>query len=380
MPLPLSTVRYLRTRVKERGQGYVFTKEKYIRPFLPKLRRMFQIFDDDGSGEIDLLELEAALYDYNEIPKKEIVRLLSVFRELDGVKDDGQISFDEFVSVMKTSKSFADPRSFYFLNDEQGTEDQEINEKFAAFANLYERKKNQRKVDVDTRDFKSYKNFHLLFSGTYNLPSANLLAGENTDLPNIEDDDEIEEKVRREKRNQRRRRRRKKRRQRETEMIDIFDDIDPQTNFRGGQVYRKQTSFAKHDITLKSKANKLAGVLLRENSMKLPMIPKQFVSPLQKNKKTSMLKGSKSIYHPSYVSSAASSMYSDSLNGSYASGPGSRQFSRHSTKYNNTSTRGSNKMMMKFKMNASTNLHRRTRAVIGRKIDLPKPPFPISTW
>ena len=156
-------------------------------------------------------------------------------------------------------------------------------------------------------------------------------------------------------------------------MIDIFDDIDPQTNFRGGQVYRKQTSFAKHDITLKSKANKLAGVLLRENSMKLPMIPKQFVSPLQKNKKTSMLKGSKSIYHPSYVSSAASSMYSDSLNGSYASGPGSRQFSRHSTKYNNTSTRGSNKMMMKFKMNASTNLHRRTRAVIGRKIDLPKP-------
>ena len=91
MPLPLSTVRYLRTRVKERGQGYVFTKEKYIRPFLPKLRRMFQIFDDDGSGEIDLLELEAALYDYNEIPKKEIVRLLSVFRELDGVKDDGQI-------------------------------------------------------------------------------------------------------------------------------------------------------------------------------------------------------------------------------------------------------------------------------------------------
>ena len=105
MPLPLSTVRYLRTRVKERGQGYVFTKEKYILPFLPKLRRMFQIFDDDGSGEIDLLELEAALYDYNEIPKKEIVRLLSVFRELDGVKDDGQISFDEFVSVMKTSKS-----------------------------------------------------------------------------------------------------------------------------------------------------------------------------------------------------------------------------------------------------------------------------------
>ena len=376
MPLPLSTVKFLRTRVKERGQGYVFTKEKYIKPFLPKLKRMFEIFDEDGSGEIDLLELEAALYDYNEMPKKEITCLLSVFRELDGVKDDGQISFDEFVSVMKTSKSFADPRSFYFLTDEQGSEDQEINEKFAAFANLYERKKNQRKVDVDARDHKSYKNFHLLFSGTYNLPSANLLAGEANLNSKDKTDNATNEK------NEKRQTEKRKRKRGGGRFTNSHGEIGnnqraPQTTLNGGKIYRG-TSIAKHDIGLKSKAKNIAGNLLRENSMKLPMIPKQFVSPLQKSKRKRVIKTRNSKYQSSYVSSAASSMYSESLNGLYMSGPGSRQFSRGS-KYN-TSTRGSNKIMMKFKTNASTNLHRRTRAVIGRKVYLPKPIFPISTW
>jgi len=376
MPLPLSTVKFLRTRVKERGQGYVFTKEKYIKPFLPKLKRMFEIFDEDGSGEIDLLELEAALYDYNEMPKKEITRLLSVFRELDGVKDDGQISFDEFVSVMKTSKSFADPRSFYFLTDEQGSEDQEINEKFAAFANLYERKKNQRKVDVDARDHKSYKNFHLLFSGTYNLPSANLLAGEANLNSKDKTDNATNEK------NEKRQTEKRKRKRGRGRFTNPHGEIGnnqraPQTTLNGGKIYRG-TSIAKHDIGLKSKAKNIAGNLLRENSMKLPMIPKQFVSPLQKSKRKRVIKTRNSKCQSSYVSSAASSMYSESLNGLYMSGPGSRQFSRGS-KYN-TSTRGSNKIMMKFKTSASTNLHRRTRAVIGRKVYLPKPIFPISTW
>ena len=54
MAMPLSTVKYLRSRVKDRGQGYVLIKEKYIKPYLPKLRsNKFEIFDEAGSGEID---------------------------------------------------------------------------------------------------------------------------------------------------------------------------------------------------------------------------------------------------------------------------------------------------------------------------------------
>ena len=368
MALPLSTVKYLRSRVKDRGQGYVFTKEKYIKPYLPKLKRMFEIFDEDGSGEIDLLELEAALYDYKGIPQKEIVRLLSVFKELDGVKDDGQISFDEFVSVMKTSKSFADPRSFYFLTDEQGSEDQEINEKFAAFANLYERAKNQRKVDIEDRDFKSYKAFHLLFSGTYNLPTANLLAGES-------------ETQNREENEGRKIMRRRSRRVRmnESGANDVEKGFKPlsKTQFSGG-IYK--TRFAKQDVFLKSKANHIAGSIIRQSNTKLPVIPQKFISPLKKLKKMPRQKFSSKKAN-SYLSSAASSIYSESsYGGSFAaSGPGSRQFSRGLSSKYYASTRGSNRTI-NFKMNSSTNLHRRTKAVIGKKIEYFKPPFPISTW
>ena len=141
LELPFETVKYLRTRVKEKGTGYVFTKPKYVDQFLPQLRRMFNIFDNDQSGEIDLQELRAALIDYKKIERSEIDKLLQLFQELDGVQDDGLISFDEFVSVMKTSSSFADPRSFYFLQDEHGADD-EATERFSEFSNLYEREQN----------------------------------------------------------------------------------------------------------------------------------------------------------------------------------------------------------------------------------------------
>ena len=101
--------------MKDRGLGYVFTKSKYVDHHKPQLKRMFNIFDNDESGEIDLKELEAALHDYKDVtgkglPKLEIRKLLELFNELDGVQDDGMIDFEEFVSVMKTSSSFADPR------------------------------------------------------------------------------------------------------------------------------------------------------------------------------------------------------------------------------------------------------------------------------
>ena len=329
---------------------------------------MFEIFDEDGSGEIDLLELEAALYDYKGIPQKEIVRLLSVFKELDGVKDDGQISFDEFVSVMKTSKSFADPRSFYFLTDEQGSEDQEINEKFAAFANLYEREKNKRKVDIEDRDFKSYKAFHLLFSGTYNLPTANLLAGES------------ETQNHQEYQNRKPRRRNNRRlRVKESNVSHVEKEFKPFNKTQvSGKIYKK--TFAKQDVFLKSKANHIAGAIIRQSNTKLPVIPQKFISPLKKMKKIPGQKFSKKKAG-NYLTSAASSMCSESsYGGSFAaSGPGSRQFSRGQSSKYYASTRGSNRTM-NFKMNSSTNLHRRTKAVIGKKIEYFKPPFPISTW
>ena len=75
LELPFETVKYLRTRVKEKGTGYVFTKPKYVDQFLPQLRRMFNIFDNDQSGEIDLQELRAALIDYKKIERSEIDKL-----------------------------------------------------------------------------------------------------------------------------------------------------------------------------------------------------------------------------------------------------------------------------------------------------------------
>lgn len=260
------------------------------------------------------------------------------------------------------------------------SEDQEINEKFAAFANLYERKKNQRKIDIAARDFKSYKAFHLLFSGTYNLPSANLHASEASRDPNLslvhEEDSGNQEEAIPERETKRKLRRRK--------LLKSFDNINgsnhPHNTLRGN-VYRKNSSYAIHDIKLKALANNVAGSLLRKNSTKLPVIPKNFVSPLKRHKKSSFTTTkSKALLYPSLVSSAASSMRSEKTNESFISPPVSRSFStRGSSKYH-ISTRGSNKMRMKYKMSASTNLHRRTRAVIGRRIRLPEPPFPISTW
>lgn len=62
------------------------------------LRRAFMFFDKDGSGYIELDELEQVLY---ESGQADIDVLNEIMKEVDTDKD-GQISFDEFVAMMKT--------------------------------------------------------------------------------------------------------------------------------------------------------------------------------------------------------------------------------------------------------------------------------------
>lgn len=62
-------------------------------------RRAFTCFDKDGSGYIELHELRDALAD--ESGKTDVDVLNEIMREVDTDKD-GQISYDEFVAMMKT--------------------------------------------------------------------------------------------------------------------------------------------------------------------------------------------------------------------------------------------------------------------------------------
>ncbi|KAL0355920.1 UNVERIFIED_CONTAM: Calcium-dependent protein kinase [Sesamum radiatum] len=62
-------------------------------------RRAFMFFDKDGSGYIELDELREALAD--ESGETDVDVLNDIMREVDTDKD-GQISYDEFVAMMKT--------------------------------------------------------------------------------------------------------------------------------------------------------------------------------------------------------------------------------------------------------------------------------------
>nr|GMC60431.1 calcium-dependent protein kinase 10-like [Ipomoea batatas] len=63
------------------------------------IRRAFMFFDKDGSGYIDIDELREALAD--ESGDCDINVVNEIMREVDTDKD-GQISFEEFVAMMKT--------------------------------------------------------------------------------------------------------------------------------------------------------------------------------------------------------------------------------------------------------------------------------------
>ncbi|KAE9453771.1 hypothetical protein C3L33_14305, partial [Rhododendron williamsianum] len=61
-------------------------------------RRAFMYFDKDGSGYIELDELQEALADESGVSDADVVN--EIMREVDADKD-GQISYDEFVAMMK---------------------------------------------------------------------------------------------------------------------------------------------------------------------------------------------------------------------------------------------------------------------------------------
>ncbi|KAI8528958.1 hypothetical protein RHMOL_Rhmol12G0188700 [Rhododendron molle] len=61
-------------------------------------RRAFMYFDKDGSGYIELDELQEALADESGVTDADVVN--EIMREVDADKD-GQISYDEFVAMMK---------------------------------------------------------------------------------------------------------------------------------------------------------------------------------------------------------------------------------------------------------------------------------------
>jgi hypothetical protein len=385
LELPFETVKYLRTRVKEKGTGYVFTKPKYVDQFLPQLRRMFNIFDNDQSGEIDLQELRAALIDYKKIERSEIDKLLQLFQELDGVQDDGLISFDEFVSVMKTSSSFADPRSFYFLQDEHGADD-EATERFSEFSNLYEREQNNRKIEQG-RSYSDYKHFHTLFNGTYNLPksypvsptNAHGLSSSNS-LPSMFHVDADENRERRPQK-QRKRRNRKSRtflNANPGEAEDMVSPLRPALNKSRSFAGMRSSHGAKLDVSIKAKARQQAGKLIG-STLQLPKISEKYISPIKK--KTQTLE----TLHTRGKSRATSIWDSPTITrGSSVFSPlQSRQ--RSSQPFSRASVRSMNveigEMGRGIFGKTSLGFNKRTQAVVGLRMSLPPPKFPlVSTW
>ena len=361
--------------MKDRGLGYVFTKSKYVDHHKPQLKRMFNIFDNDESGEIDLKELEAALHDYKDVtgkglPKLEIRKLLELFNELDGVQDDGMIDFEEFVSVMKTSSSFADPRSFYFLNDEHCA-DNEATEKFAAFSNLYERMQNQREISTGL-DIHAFKKFHQLFAGTYNLPTS--VSTDRSGRASLGAVDVVtKEKIAGIKRTRKRKRRTLLRGEGEEEPTSLvergsnFSPIKPLPGMRNA-------TEAKWSVGIRANAFQEAGQLIGLKNEQLPRIAQKYKSPMKSRPQcaipcTPISKALKTAF------SATSGSLQSSRKGSARSSVQTQVYSRQ------RSTRGLTPFSGVPKVEITKSLHRRTQAVIGMPMNLPEPKFPlVTTW
>lgn len=58
----------------------------------------FKMFDKDGSGQIQATEIKAALDPHNKLISMKTIELMIAQADED---KDGQISFDEFVTMMK---------------------------------------------------------------------------------------------------------------------------------------------------------------------------------------------------------------------------------------------------------------------------------------
>lgn len=71
-------------------------KDKLI-TFETELREAFNIFDKDGSGQIDAQELLTTMVQLGEEISAEEIELMINEADLDG---DGQMDFNEFVKIM----------------------------------------------------------------------------------------------------------------------------------------------------------------------------------------------------------------------------------------------------------------------------------------
>jgi hypothetical protein len=164
---PIATIKWMKKHAPRAQREHVHIKTSLIEKQRDYLKSMFAIFDKDGGGSIDLLELKDALMDFG-FNADEADDYLDVFAKLPSVQDDGEIDLEEFVHAMATSSTLSEPGMFYFHQDEVKCGKDQGAIKFAEFASNYERLIAQRKIEAGAGE-NGYAHFQQLFSGSYNV-------------------------------------------------------------------------------------------------------------------------------------------------------------------------------------------------------------------
>ena len=165
--IPFDTIKWMKKRAPRGQRDHVHIKTSLIEKQRDYLKNMFAIFDKDGGGSIDLLELKDALMDYG-FNADEADDYLDVFAKLPSVQDDGEINLEEFVHAMATSSTLSEPGMFYFHQDQVKCAADTGAIKFAEFASNYERLIAQRKIENGAGE-NGYAHFQQLFDGSYNV-------------------------------------------------------------------------------------------------------------------------------------------------------------------------------------------------------------------
>ena len=81
-----------------------FTEEQ-----MAEMREIFAMFDEDGSGSIDANELGGVMEALGVKVMK--TKLEEMIKEVDTPDGDGEIGFDEFLTLMRKSESKSDPQA-----------------------------------------------------------------------------------------------------------------------------------------------------------------------------------------------------------------------------------------------------------------------------
>ena len=76
---------------------------------MAEMREIFAMFDEDGSGSIDANELGGVMEALGVKVSK--TKLEEMIKEVDTPGGDGEIGFDEFLTLMRKSESKSDPQA-----------------------------------------------------------------------------------------------------------------------------------------------------------------------------------------------------------------------------------------------------------------------------